>query len=617
MRRDEAGRLASVIYPNKASTKKPEYEMRYEYAADGRIAETALVRMWEADTSEYGPERFVVQYIYDKGGRLVRKVVRDNSVQDSAVRYETSYEFDGMGRMTRERVLKRVEESGVERMNVLEEKRTTYDLGNNPTEVKFYDNVGWAYTETRSYARGYQLIDFSTQAAQGVTVSTSGSYTYDTNNNLTGTKKLDVKRGATQLAYRAQWTFTYDRKNRLKSHTNTNASNVRGNLWYDGRGRVWQRWNDNSVTEEWDATLKRFVYDGGALVQEHELDVAEVSGEWVYTYSDLTRDYLRHAAGVRQRQRSGGNDTDYYLEANSGALEFKTERDPVAEAIARTERTASLNQISGATFTSGLSNLATTNNYIEMYGGGTSGSPAGFDALIQRRGPCYLAGLGVFANMSGSQPQTLENGPVTAPAELLGPDPSVISGTVSMFPIIIMLGLREHCVTELEAEQLSTTGCDTEYCQGEDPEGTAIYHCAPFEACVMHPVGLCWCICRLTFEYDLYQVYNYGGPYTQLTYHCIANRRLTGIDCRDSHRRAPCHSADAPCPPATHYCTDLNGPAAHYLHDSRSYQDRCAGTCHCNPDIPGLPQRDCGCEDALAAAAADCARLSRHSTLFD
>jgi len=76
--------------------------------------------------------------------------VRDNSVQDSAVRYETSYEFDGMGRMTRERVMKRVEESGVERMNVLEDKRTTYDLGNNPTEVKHYDNVGWAYTETRS-----------------------------------------------------------------------------------------------------------------------------------------------------------------------------------------------------------------------------------------------------------------------------------------------------------------------------------------------------------------------------------------------------------------------------------------------------------------------------------
>ena len=177
---------------------------------------------------------------------------------------------------------------------------------------------------------------------------------------------------------------------------------MRGNLWYDGRGRVWQRWNDNSSTEDWDATLKRFVYDGAALVQEHEFDVAELGGTWVYTYSDLTRDYLRHPAGVRQRQRSGGNDTDYYLEANSGALEFKTERDPVAEAIARTERTASLNQISGATFTPGLSNLATTNNYIETYGGSTSGAAAGFDALLHRGNRHFLTGLARFTTRRGN-----------------------------------------------------------------------------------------------------------------------------------------------------------------------------------------------------------------------
>jgi len=137
-------------------------------------------------------------------------------------------------------------------------------------------------------------------------------------------------------------------------------------------------------------------------VQEHEFDVAEVEDEWVYTYSDLTRDYLRHAAGVRQRQRSGGNDTDYYLEANSGALEFKTERDPVSEAIARTERTASLNQISGATFSATVSNLATSANYIEMYGGGTTGSSGGFDALIHRGSRHFLAGLGRFASRQGN-----------------------------------------------------------------------------------------------------------------------------------------------------------------------------------------------------------------------
>jgi len=69
------------------------------------------------------------------------------------VRYETSYEFDGMGRMTRERIMQW--DNTNEKMVVLQDKRTTYDLGGNPTEIRFYDNAGWAYTETRTYARGY------------------------------------------------------------------------------------------------------------------------------------------------------------------------------------------------------------------------------------------------------------------------------------------------------------------------------------------------------------------------------------------------------------------------------------------------------------------------------
>ncbi len=85
------------------------------------------------------------------------------------------------------------------------------------------------------------------------------------------TKKLDVKRGATQIAYHAEWTFTYDRKNRVKSHTHTAASNARGNISYDAVGRVWQRWNDNSSTQDWDGTLTRYVYNGATLAQEHQV----------------------------------------------------------------------------------------------------------------------------------------------------------------------------------------------------------------------------------------------------------------------------------------------------------------------------------------------------------
>jgi len=74
---------------------------------------------------------------------------------------------------------------------------------------------------------------------------------------MTGTKKMDAYRTISgtnyKIAFRAQWTFAFDRNNRLKTHTYAGGSNVRGNIWYDGMGRIWQRWNDNSVTGDWDS----------------------------------------------------------------------------------------------------------------------------------------------------------------------------------------------------------------------------------------------------------------------------------------------------------------------------------------------------------------------------
>ena len=404
----------------KASTKKPEYEYRYTYGQDGRVTQVALVHMENADESKYGPEEYVIQFKYDKAGRLTRKVVRNDSVQD-ATRYETSFEYDGRGQLTRERVM--AWNATDERMEVRQDIRTTYDLGENPTVVDFYDNEGLAFRDTRTYARGYQLTGSTiSDTGAGVNVSTAGFYTYDTNNNLTGTKLVDIDRDGTQLVYRAEWTFTYDRKNRLKSHTNTNASNVRGNIWYDGQGRVWQRWNDDSGTSEWDATLIRFVYDGSQLVQEHEFGVAEVESEWEYTYDDLTRDYLRHAAGLRQRQRSGGSDTDYFMQLDQGALEYKAERDPVAATITRDERSSSLNQISGGTFND-ISNLATSNNYVEMYGDSTTG----FDPLVQRGVRHYLAGIERFLTRKGNNPNMCSPMQVVALAEGI-PGPHIPEG---------------------------------------------------------------------------------------------------------------------------------------------------------------------------------------------
>ena len=178
-------------------------------------------------------------------GRVARKIVRDTPLDENSTRFEVDYTYDGRGQLTRERIWRYDVVS--EMMVVTQDIQTTFDLGRNPTGIKFSDNSGWAYTETRSYARGYQLVDFSTSNATGVSVTASGSYTYDTNNNLLTTKLLAVTRGTSTLATRRAWTFTYDNKNRLITYTNTTVNDV-GNLWYDGRGRVWQRWQDDAVS---------------------------------------------------------------------------------------------------------------------------------------------------------------------------------------------------------------------------------------------------------------------------------------------------------------------------------------------------------------------------------
>jgi hypothetical protein len=166
-------------------------------------------------------------------------------------------------------------------------------------------------------------------------------------------------------------------------------------VWYDSKGKVWQRWNDQVIGGAWDGSLKRYVYDGGQLVQEHLWDVAEDQGSWVYTYNDIDRDYLRHQGGIRQREGTAASYNDFYLQQSGAAIEIKTQRDQASATIARAERTQSLNQMAGTTFTD-ISNLATSNSPIAMYGGGTSGATGGYDGLMQRvGGGGYLAGPAV------------------------------------------------------------------------------------------------------------------------------------------------------------------------------------------------------------------------------
>ena len=135
--------------------KLPQMEQRHEYAGDGGIKRVSIVDQTGSDSTAYGPEKYVVEYSKDKAGRARGKTVRTNRVDDESIHYESDYGYDGRGRLVRERILRW--DNTLKRMVTTQDIRTTYDLGNNPVEIDFYDDQGSAYTETRTYARGYQL----------------------------------------------------------------------------------------------------------------------------------------------------------------------------------------------------------------------------------------------------------------------------------------------------------------------------------------------------------------------------------------------------------------------------------------------------------------------------
>jgi hypothetical protein len=225
-----------------------------------------------------------------------------------------------------------------------------------------------------------------------VTVSASGSYTYDDNNNLLTTKSLSVYRVAqAYLTIREAWTFTYDNKNRLQSYTNAGAAGDVGNIWYDGRGRVWQRWIYNSGTEEWDSNVTRYVYDGSAYAQEHMFVAGEVEGAWVYTYDQILTDYLRKPGGVRQRDIStvDQSETDQFLLSDSGSVSARIQRE-TNSLVQRVELSASGTcQASGSQQDTTISKLGFRGGYTETFSGSTE-----FDPLVQMGQRHSLPGLG-------------------------------------------------------------------------------------------------------------------------------------------------------------------------------------------------------------------------------
>ena len=340
------------------------------------------------------------------------KVVQAAQMNADNILYETDYQYDGRGQLVRERIFRWYDSgTGIEQMKITQDVEYIYDLGRNVTQVKFTDDRSWVYTETRTHARGYQLTDFSEQHATGVTVITGGSYTYDANNNMTGTKKFSVYRQGlplVQLAYRAGWTFTFDRKNRLKSHTHNETDDVT-HLWWDGLGRVWQRWDYDSGGEMWSDYLTRFVYDGGVLAQEHLFDVFGESS-WDYTYVRLTHDYLRQPAGTRDRKATNGGYVDYFLLSDMGTISGRFTRGSSLSLEKAQREIAGDRQarysVAGGPPTTGdftdVSNLGFASTYIESFGGTKSGDAQFFDALNQMGDRHYLPGLGRYIAPRGN-----------------------------------------------------------------------------------------------------------------------------------------------------------------------------------------------------------------------
>jgi len=289
-------------------------------------------------------------------------------------------------------------------MIVTQDTKTTFDLGGNPTEIKFYDYQGWAYTETRTYAKGYQITNATFSARAGVTATTSGSFTYDGNGNMLTSKGVTIYSGTTQFAYRANWTFEFDEANRLKNFTHANTDDKRW-IWYDGRERVWQRWTQNKEFETWPGTLNRYVYDGGALSQEHQVGAQNVSNAWVYTYTDLTRDYLRKPGGIRQIERSGASDTYRFLLTDGGATPTARIEKDSASVVQRMELSASgERQMTGSTQTTQISNIGPGGGYIEAFSS-TSGQTSYFDPLVQYGNRHAISGYGRWLTLKGNNAQ--------------------------------------------------------------------------------------------------------------------------------------------------------------------------------------------------------------------
>jgi hypothetical protein len=135
------------------------------------------------------------------------------------------------------------------------------------------------------------------------------------------------------------------------------------------------------------------------------VDVANVSGAWVYTYNQLNYDYLRQPGGIRQLERTLVDETFVdkisFLITDQGNVTAKIDQD-TSSTVHRLELTSlGDRQAGGSSQDMQVSNFGFRGGFIEEFSS-QSGDTAYFEPLLMFGDRHYLSGLGRFLEIESA-----------------------------------------------------------------------------------------------------------------------------------------------------------------------------------------------------------------------
>jgi YD repeat-containing protein len=210
-------------------------------------------------TTTSDAEIYAIEYKYDGKGRKVRQTIW-NSRTDSKPQYDISYQYDSRDQLLNEKYLRY--NASTFQMEVVRERTYTYDNGGSLVKKTIKHENLWI-EHTFAYSRGYHIVDWDWAIATGTGTPTSGTVsgiTYDANGNLTAHGAITIT-GDCLIFSLASTTFTYDRKNRLKTYRF--GSGTIYTLYWDAIGRIREKtWTIDSTAHK-----QVFYHDGRKLVQ--------------------------------------------------------------------------------------------------------------------------------------------------------------------------------------------------------------------------------------------------------------------------------------------------------------------------------------------------------------